>query len=141
MKSLRALQDEWVNFPLELYDAAPFLAYRPEGYFHHAKRILYVGKATNKECWRDQFEEERGQPAAQRIQSQLDREKVFFESQRNRNGRSFWGFANTLSHSAARSCDARPSEHYRTGIYHGVYSGSFRRFMSAMCRISFVTAM
>jgi hypothetical protein len=104
MKSLRALQEEWINFRLKPHDAAPFLAYCPEGYSRHKTRILYVGKATNRELWRDRFEEERGQPAEQRVQSQLDREKAHFQSQRNRKGRSFWGFANALSHSLDRSC-------------------------------------
>ena len=105
MKSLRAFQEEWMNFALKDDDAAPFLAYSPEGYSGHVRRILYIGKATNKELWRDLFDEERPQPAGQRVQNQLDREKVLFESQRNRTGRSFWGFANTLSHLLDRSCD------------------------------------
>jgi hypothetical protein len=97
MRSLRALQEEWLDFSLENGDAGPFLAYAPPGYAKRKKRILYVGKATNRDYERRRFDESRDASKDERIKERLDLAESIFRSRLGKRGPSFWGLANELS--------------------------------------------
>jgi hypothetical protein len=104
MRSLIALQEEWLDFSLEDDDAGPFLAYAPPQYAKQKKRILYVGKATNLDYERRSFEESRGALTDERIKERLDLAKSIFLSRVGRQGPSFWGLANELSAAVDPGC-------------------------------------
>jgi hypothetical protein len=104
MRSLRVLQEEWLDFPLNDDDAAPFLAYAPPTYRSQPRRILYVGKATEHSYERKHFTAMKNAPMDTRIKERLDLAETVFRGNRLKTGASFWGFANDLSRAVDPAC-------------------------------------
>lgn len=85
--------------------AAPFLPFVPDGYGSHAKRILYVGKATRGEYGKQRYQDEKNASMETRINERTNFAKDVFEKNIDRKGATFWGFANDISHAVDSKCD------------------------------------